>query len=74
MRRYGKFVDARWIQQRMNAKDARFARDLAARVARDRARREWQLVAEIAPSFPAGTDLQTIIDAARAALAKAGAQ
>src|SRR5262245_3883660 len=35
MRRYGrkKFVDAIWIHQRMNAKDARFARDMARRQA-----------------------------------------
>jgi uncharacterized paraquat-inducible protein A len=31
MRRYGRFVDRRWIQQRMHAKDARIARAQAAR-------------------------------------------
>src|SRR5262245_18161700 len=30
MRRYGKFVDSRWIHQRMHAKDARVARQMAA--------------------------------------------
>jgi hypothetical protein len=35
MRRYGKFVDARWIHQRMNAKDARFARMMARRTLAD---------------------------------------
>lgn len=35
MRRYGKFVDAIWIRQRMDAKDARFARMMARRTLAD---------------------------------------
>lgn len=31
MRHYGRFVDARWIKNRMDAKDARINRQIAAR-------------------------------------------
>jgi hypothetical protein len=41
MRRYGKFVDRIWIQQRMNLKDARFAQRMAAQAERRRLLARW---------------------------------
>jgi hypothetical protein len=74
MRRYGKFTDGIWIQHRMRRKDARVEQDAVRRAARQQADLERQLVTAFTQIYPAGTDMQTIIDAARAALARAGAQ
>ena len=66
MRRYGKFVDAVWIHQRMRAKEARLARRAARPVDL-----EAQLVAQITRLYPAGTAPAVIRADAQAALQKA---
>lgn len=70
MKRYGKFVDAVWIQHRMRLKNARIAQATA----RTQARLDAALVAQIAYLYPPGTDRAVILAEAKAALEKAGAR
>jgi hypothetical protein len=60
MRRYGRFVDARWIHQRMDATDAR--------VQRETTRRQLaSIVARLAAVSPVETDQAALIGLVREA-------
>jgi hypothetical protein len=55
MRRYGKFTDMRWIQHRMNMKDARFARAQARHAVPAAA-----LVDQLRASLPTATEVALV--------------
>lgn len=65
-----KFVDARWIHQRMDAKDARVQRETAAREATREARLLHTLAEHLAAQYPLGTDTKVLLEAARVLLAR----
>ena len=58
MRRYSKFIDARWIHQRMNAADARFEQTQRRREAR---RQLEHIVARLAAVYTVETDQVALI-------------